>query len=226
MAGLNPHIRTVDGKVVLKVYMLDNSSKTLLVEPSCTVQVRAFHYCSYILTCHEQTAVRIMADKLGFTNAADDSLCFGLHLCMDGVTGMLIETCLLRGLICCQWDAHCLAMTKSFLLWSDGQMKNHQSLCSNANCLQSQSSHQTTKPSFSYFTFRFGTERSRMCDLSSNRVFTTLLLECIHVAKRKLFNLQLCNSRKRLESIILHRMYQTRQAALIFCFDDWVSGTA
>lgn len=88
MAGLNPHIRTVDGKVVLQVYMLDNSSKTLLIEPSCTAQVP----CALLNILHQflirrlQTAVRIMAEKLGFRNPADDSLCFGLHLCKDGVT--------------------------------------------------------------------------------------------------------------------------------------------
>jgi hypothetical protein len=32
--------RTLNGKVVLQVYMLDNSMKTLLVEPTSTVHVR------------------------------------------------------------------------------------------------------------------------------------------------------------------------------------------
>lgn len=35
--------RTLNGKVVLQVYMLDNSMKTLLVEPTSTVHVRFFH---------------------------------------------------------------------------------------------------------------------------------------------------------------------------------------
>jgi hypothetical protein len=33
--------RTLGGKVVLQVYMLDNSYKTLLIEPTSTVNVRA-----------------------------------------------------------------------------------------------------------------------------------------------------------------------------------------
>jgi hypothetical protein len=62
--------REVGGKVVLRVYLLDNSFKTLLVEPASTVE----------------DVVASMAEKLGFANPDDDSLCFSLHECRDGVT--------------------------------------------------------------------------------------------------------------------------------------------
>jgi hypothetical protein len=32
--------RTLNGKIVLQVYMLDNSYKTVLIEPTACVQVR------------------------------------------------------------------------------------------------------------------------------------------------------------------------------------------
>ena len=59
--------KTVGNQVVLKVYLLDNSYKTILVELTSTVQ----------------DVVRIMADKLGFANPADDCLNFSLHECKD-----------------------------------------------------------------------------------------------------------------------------------------------
>lgn len=33
--------KTLNGKIVLQIYMLDNSYKTLLIEPTCTVHVGA-----------------------------------------------------------------------------------------------------------------------------------------------------------------------------------------
>ena len=34
--------RTLNGKVVLQIYMLDNSMKTMLAEPTSTVKVRSW----------------------------------------------------------------------------------------------------------------------------------------------------------------------------------------
>ena len=39
-------IKMVSGKIVCEVYLLDNSMKTLLIEPSSTVQVRTLIACS------------------------------------------------------------------------------------------------------------------------------------------------------------------------------------
>lgn len=116
--------RTLNGKVVLQVYMLDNSMKTLLVEPTSTVHVR-FSNCaaSWPITaapgclvadwslyiqmlqftvnaadqpCRRcapsccfrcvQDVCRQMAEKIGFSDPEDDSLCFSLNECLDGVT--------------------------------------------------------------------------------------------------------------------------------------------
>lgn len=60
----------LSGKVILRVNLLDNAQKTLLVEPTTTVQ----------------DVIRIMADKLGFANPADDCLNCSLHEVKDGVT--------------------------------------------------------------------------------------------------------------------------------------------
>ena len=57
-------------KIVLKVYMLDNSSKTLLITSTATAE--------------EVTAS--MAEKLGFANV-DDAGFFALFEALDGGTG-------------------------------------------------------------------------------------------------------------------------------------------
>ena len=62
--------KTLNGKIVLQVYMLDNSYKTLLIEPTSTVHD----------VCRE------MAGKIGFADPEDDALCFSLNECADGVT--------------------------------------------------------------------------------------------------------------------------------------------
>uniref|UniRef100_A0A7S1CBC4 WW domain-containing protein n=1 Tax=Bicosoecida sp. CB-2014 TaxID=1486930 RepID=A0A7S1CBC4_9STRA len=63
-------IKVLSGKVIVRVNLLDNSQKTLLVEPTTTVQ----------------DVIRTMADKVGFANPADDCLNFSLHEVKDGVT--------------------------------------------------------------------------------------------------------------------------------------------
>lgn len=63
-------LRQLNGKMVLQVYLLDNSYKTLLIEPTQTVQ----------------EVCRSMAEKIGFADPEDDSLCFSLNECLDGVT--------------------------------------------------------------------------------------------------------------------------------------------
>jgi len=98
--------RTLNGKVVLQVYMLDNSMKTLLVEPTSTVHVRrstavprhfrrscskaaairGFTSCYRGILLLVQDVCRQMADKIGFSDPEDDSLCFSLNECLDGVT--------------------------------------------------------------------------------------------------------------------------------------------
>lgn len=62
--------RTLNGKIVLQVYLLDNSYKTLLIEPTSTVS----------------DVCRAMAEKIGFSDPEDDSLCFSLSECLDGAT--------------------------------------------------------------------------------------------------------------------------------------------
>lgn len=63
-------IRQLNGRVVLPVSLLDNSTRTLLIEPTQTVQ----------------EVCRSMAEKIGFSDPEDDSLCFSLNECLDGVT--------------------------------------------------------------------------------------------------------------------------------------------
>jgi hypothetical protein len=62
--------KTLNGKIVLQVYTLDNSYKTLLIEPNST----AHDVC------------RSMAEKIGFSDPEDDALCFSLNECTDGAT--------------------------------------------------------------------------------------------------------------------------------------------
>lgn len=70
MAAPAKEVKTLAGKVIVRVNLLDNSQKTLLVEPTTTVQ----------------DVVRIMAEKVGLSNPADDCLNYSLHECKDGVT--------------------------------------------------------------------------------------------------------------------------------------------
>lgn len=58
------------GKNVVRVYLLDNSMKTLLVDDDATAQ----------------SVVLEMCQKLGLRNCDVVSPCFGLHECLDGVT--------------------------------------------------------------------------------------------------------------------------------------------
>jgi talin len=60
----------VDGKTLIRVYLLDNSMKTMLVEDSATVE----------------GVVATMAAKVGILNPAEYAPCFSLHECRDGVT--------------------------------------------------------------------------------------------------------------------------------------------
>jgi len=69
-AGATNAPRLLNGKVVLQVFLLDNSYKTLLIEPSATVG----------------DVCRAMAEKIGFADAEEDCLSFGLCECVDGVT--------------------------------------------------------------------------------------------------------------------------------------------
>ena len=62
--------RSLNGQIVVQIYQLDNSYKTLLIDPTSTVQ----------------DVCRSMADKIGFDDPEDDSLCFSLNECLDGVT--------------------------------------------------------------------------------------------------------------------------------------------
>ena len=101
--------KTLDGKIVLQAYMLDNSYKTLLVEPSSTVHdvcrrrelavlaARATacpappphsatpHPFTRTCTCHDPA----VAEMIGFSDPDDDSLCFGLCETHDG--GSIIQ---------------------------------------------------------------------------------------------------------------------------------------
>mmetsp|Transcript_169178 Transcript_169178/g.411310 ORF Transcript_169178/g.411310 Transcript_169178/m.411310 type:complete len:425 (-) Transcript_169178:53-1327(-) len=63
-------VKVLSGKVIVRVNLLDNSQKTLLVEPTTTVQ----------------DIVNIMADKIDFANKEDDALNCSLHEVKDGVT--------------------------------------------------------------------------------------------------------------------------------------------
>jgi hypothetical protein len=69
------HIKTVSGQIVCPVHLLDNSMKTLLIDPTATVQDVSLQ----------------MAEKLNFIDPADDSLCFSLHECRDGVTSKSVN---------------------------------------------------------------------------------------------------------------------------------------
>jgi hypothetical protein len=60
--------KTLDGKIVLQAHLLDNSYKTVLVEPSSTV--------------HD--VCRKLAEQIGFSDPDDDSLCFALCETHDG----------------------------------------------------------------------------------------------------------------------------------------------
>ena len=97
--------KTLRGKVILRVNLLDNSQKTLLVEPISTVQVSPHARTRNTSggACdagharapsprprpRPQDVVRMMADKCNFANPSDDCLCFSLHECLDGVTSAL-----------------------------------------------------------------------------------------------------------------------------------------
>ncbi len=86
------------GKNVVKVYLLDNSMKTLLVEDDATVQVPRCCSVSALLVlapmlcgalsrlCAVQHVVLEMCQKLGLRDFELISPCFGLHECSDGVT--------------------------------------------------------------------------------------------------------------------------------------------
>lgn len=76
MATQEGNIKTVNGQIVCPVHLLDNSMKTLLIDPTASVQD----------VCLQ------MAEKLSFIDPVDDSLCFSLHECRDGVTSKQIST--------------------------------------------------------------------------------------------------------------------------------------
>jgi hypothetical protein len=89
--------QTLNGKVVLRVYTLDNSMKTLLIEPTSTVHVRTDGgvRSSILPGCLNTAAIyppivqdvcRMMAEKIGFADPEDDSLAFSLNECLDGFT--------------------------------------------------------------------------------------------------------------------------------------------
>lgn len=66
----NNSVQTIGGQIAIKVYLLDNSMKTLLVDLTATV----YDICTY------------MADKCGITSISPIlSSCFSLHECIDGV---------------------------------------------------------------------------------------------------------------------------------------------
>ena len=82
-------IQTVQGKIVCKIWLLDNSYKTVLVEPTSTVQVSVVASASegaMLDTLVSQDVCLMMAEKLAFIDPMDDSLCFSLHECQDEVT--------------------------------------------------------------------------------------------------------------------------------------------
>jgi hypothetical protein len=89
--------KMMSGKVVLQCFMLDNSYKTLLIEPTATVLVSApAGSTSRAVSARSspfshpaprsQEVCRVMAEKIGFSDPEEDSLCFGLSECTDGVT--------------------------------------------------------------------------------------------------------------------------------------------
>jgi hypothetical protein len=85
----------IAGKSVLKVFLLDNSMKTLLIDDDTTAGVR---FCAFLcsaaaqfVTCSLkmlvlQDVVREMAEKLGVRDVAYVSSCLSLHECADNVT--------------------------------------------------------------------------------------------------------------------------------------------
>jgi hypothetical protein len=105
--------KVLNGKIVLQVWLLDNSYKTLLIEPTATVHVsphtagfcprcasapawmcaRTPSLCAALNHPHPlmQDVCRSMADKIGFSDPEDDSLCFSLNECLDGVTSELAQ---------------------------------------------------------------------------------------------------------------------------------------
>jgi hypothetical protein len=115
------------GKNVVKVYLLDNSMKTLLVDDDATAAVchsnivhvfvlalgcsRVRVFCFFLplpflsliaalrLRCLSQDVVREMAEKIGIRNVAAVAPCLSLHECVDNVTSACAVTRYL--LLCC-----------------------------------------------------------------------------------------------------------------------------
>jgi hypothetical protein len=70
MAADRPRIRYLNGKIVLPVFLLDNSQLRLLVEPTTTAA----------------DVAEMMANKIGLPDPEDDAKCFAIHECRDGFT--------------------------------------------------------------------------------------------------------------------------------------------
>ena len=89
-------VRRVAGKNVVKVFLLDNSMKTLLVDDDATAAVSVCRFfpprCRLVsrlrpsLPPRPQTLVLAMCEKLGLKHASDLAPCYSLHECKDGVT--------------------------------------------------------------------------------------------------------------------------------------------
>jgi hypothetical protein len=84
------------GRAPIRVYMLDNSFKTLLLDSSWTAEVVACHLClrPFLTVCGSklQRVCQAVADKLGFVNPSNDLACFALYGSQDGIVGELRTT--------------------------------------------------------------------------------------------------------------------------------------
>lgn len=89
--------RKLAGKFVVRVYLLDNSMKTLLVEEDATAGVHTcFRFASVLqrVSCadpghfpHWQEVTAILGDQIGFASSSYIH-CYALHECHDGITSM------------------------------------------------------------------------------------------------------------------------------------------